>query len=314
MSITTSNHRHRALYAEAVQFEGHVGPVFTCRFNSGGDILATGGADRQILLWRVPRDEKDQQPNYGVIEGHKGAVTCLDFISEGKLFSGASDSNVAIWDMENGQKLRNEKAHTDCVNDCSVSGHLAVSVSDDGTARVWDERQRGEVLKVSSDYPLLSCCMDSGRFYIGGIDPTVRCYDLRTGTETWRAEGLSDSVSSLFLSNDGSTLVARTMAGEVRTVRAADKVPAGVPRLSQSGYTGISAGQSVLTRALFSHDDVFVALGSDDGALVIWTTAGRRMVNMFHVHNKPVTDVSFHPCEKLVMSASMDGSVIVREY
>lgn len=311
MSLTTTNGNTPE---DAFLLSGHKGAVLASRFGPDGDILATGGMDRTVCLWKLPKSSEEENLNYGVLEGHKGAVTCLDFVSEGRLFTGSSDTNVTFWDIESGIKVRNGKTHTDCINDCSVSHNVALSVGDDGSGRIWDEREKNEVLKISTDYPLLACHLTERHAYVGGIDPQIRCYDIRTGKELWSDGGMNESTVSLAVNTNKSLLLARSMDGQLRTLKTSTTVPSGIPRVSQSGYSGLKASSDYLPRADFLHDDVFVALGNEDGKVILWSTANRRMVSMFEGHKKAVTDLCFHPLQKILMSASVDGGVIVRRY
>ncbi|MEM7783552.1 MAG: WD40 repeat domain-containing protein [Planctomycetota bacterium] len=59
-----------------------------------GRVLATGGSDNQIQLWHT-----DNQKKAGVLKGHTGTVSCLDY-QGGILVSGSFDTHVRIWHVE----------------------------------------------------------------------------------------------------------------------------------------------------------------------------------------------------------------------
>ena len=44
------------LQAPTMQLKGHAGEVFSMRFNSTGDALASGSFDKQVFLWKVYGD------------------------------------------------------------------------------------------------------------------------------------------------------------------------------------------------------------------------------------------------------------------
>jgi len=62
-----------------------------------------------------------------------------------RLYPGGIDKTVRLWDIASGEELRKFKGHSAEVIPFALSpdGKLALSGSDDGTARVW-QLQRGE--------------------------------------------------------------------------------------------------------------------------------------------------------------------------
>lgn len=303
----------KILYDEAVSLSGHKGPVYSAKFAPGGRAIASAGHDRQILLWHLPTDANETLPNYGVLSGHRNAVTSLLWQLETSIFSVSADSTVSFWDAQTGQRLRKGIGHHLAINDCSASKDgTCVSVGDDGTVRVWDEREKSSVAVITSEYPLLACDVanDGSTVFVGGIDPVVAAYDLGERKMVWSCAGNTDSVCSVALSADNSMLVTKSMDGLVRTLSARNTVPAGVLRMSPDSYEGVSGGQ-VLSRAQFSPDDIYIGLGSGDGTAVMWSSASHRMTDRYAGHVGAVLDVDFLP--GLFMTSSVDGSVIVRE-
>lgn len=313
-----SKSKRTRLYDSAVVLAGHEGPVYTAKFSPNGLAIASGGHDKQILLWRLPTDSNEENANYGMISGHKSAVTSLQWVLGTCLFSTSADSNISFWDAESGQRTRRGVGHELVVNDCAATSNgTCVSVGDDGTIRVWDEREKHEVKTIRTKYPLLCCDVtsDGSTVFTSGIDPAIQAYDLRSEKQLWTCSGMVDSVSGLDLSSDGAMLVARSMDGQIRTLSAKSSTPPGMSRMGQHNYAGAMGGLlQMLTRATFTSDDVYIVLGSDDSSTIIWGTATRRMVNKFPGHEGVVIDVDTHPSEKILLSSSNDGTVIVREF
>lgn len=309
----TSKTGPKILYDNAVSLFGHKGPVYSAKFGPSGRAIASAGHDRQILLWHLPTDVNEELPNYGVLSGHRNAVTSLLWQLETSIFSVSADSTVAFWDAQTGQRLRKGIGHSLAINDCAASKDgVCVSVGDDGSARVWDEREKAAVAVIKTGYPLLACdiAQDGTTVFVGGIDPVVGAYDIGERKMAWNCGGNTDSVCSVALSADDSMLVTKAMDGLVRTLSARSMVPAGVPRMSRDSYEGVDGGQ-MLSRARFSPDDIYIGLGSTDGTAVTWASASHRMTGKYSGHTGAVLDVDFNP--GLLMSSSMDGSVIVRE-
>ncbi|PVH17448.1 uncharacterized protein CXQ87_000334 [Candidozyma duobushaemuli] len=301
------------LYNEAVVFSGHEGAVLSAQFSPFGDNIASGGMDRDILLWKLPIDPEEELPNYGILHGHKGAITSLRWTSEYGLFSGSSDTTVAFWDAETGTKKRVGKSHSAIVNDCAYTSQLGFSVGDDGDAIVWDEREKNEVHKFQSEYPLMACEASRDTIYVSGIDSYIRAYDLKTRKLAWKTQAFMAPTTSLALSHDGNMLAARSMDGEIRLVSTKSLMTEGISRVGKAYDGSVGGPQKNLVRVAFSADDSLLGSGSEDPTSVVWGSASRRMVHKLNDHGKAVLDVNFHPTEKIMLTASADSTLVLRE-
>lgn len=310
----TNNETKGVMYDETIILLGHSGSVLSAKFSPSGENIASGGMDRDILLWKLPTDPEDELPNYGVLQGHKGAVTALSWSLDSTLFSASSDTTVAFWDTETGIKRRVGKGHTAIVNDCATLGFIGLSVGDDGAAMIWDEREKNEIHKFSTEYPLLACAASKDTIYLSGIDSCIRAYDLSTNKLAWKSQPFQDPVTSLALSHDGSMLAARSMEGDVRLLSTNKILTDGVSRVGRYGYEGSAGGpQKNLVKVAFSGDDTLLALGSEEPVCVVWASASRRMMHRLTHQTKAILDVDFHPTEKIILTASADLSLVLRQ-
>jgi len=84
------------------------------------------------VLWRT----YGECENYGVLNGHKGAILDLHWARDSRvLFSASADMMLASWDLETGQRIRRHPGHEEVINTMDVSKRgeeLLVSGSDDG--------------------------------------------------------------------------------------------------------------------------------------------------------------------------------------
>lgn len=306
------------LYSDAVILEGHQGSVLSSTFSHNGHNIASAGIDKSILLWKTPYEESES-PNYGVMKGHKSAVTSARWLYDDiTLASGSADTTVGFWDGETGKRTRKCIGHESIVNDISVSKDSAVlSVSDDGSACLWDQRQKEATIKISTEYPLLSCTFNNkgNTFYIGGIEPEIKAYDTRVMDKPiWTCDGQVDSITSIAINKDDSILLSRSMNGIMKTYSARDFVPEGIPRLNPYIYDGAPSGNEYqLIRACFSTDNLSILSGSEDKTVTIWDYKSRKILNKISGHRGATLDIAYHPTERIISSTSTDGSVIVRE-
>lgn len=307
----------KVLYDDAVVLLGHEGAVLSSKFSLDGTCIVSGGMDRTIRLWHLPTNEYEATPNFGVMDGHKSAVTSLNWKDLDTLFSTSADGTVGFWDTTAGECTNRGKGHTLTVNDCSTASNgVCISVGDDGSIRTWDDRMKSEVSIIETPYPILCCALspDGSIAYVAGIDPIVKACDLSTKKVLWSCPTGRETVTGLGITSDGSRLVTRLSDGIVKTVNSSTSVPDGVSRLGPS-YDGLSSypKQNVI-RACLSRDDVFIAAGSDESEVCIWNTSQRKIHAKYSDHKDAVLEVAFHPTEDIFLSCSSDGDIIVRQW
>jgi Prp8 binding protein len=78
--------------------------------------------------------------NYGMMEGHKGAVLDLQWSRDSRtVYTASADFTLGTWDVTTGERLRKHVGHEDIINSISVfgrGGETLASGSDDCTIGV----------------------------------------------------------------------------------------------------------------------------------------------------------------------------------
>ena len=72
--------RSSSLFAPIVVLSGHESEIFCCKFSPDGNIIASAGFDRKILLWNV----YGECDNWAVLLGHSGAIMDLKFSNDSR--------------------------------------------------------------------------------------------------------------------------------------------------------------------------------------------------------------------------------------
>ena len=160
-------------------------------------------------------------------------------------------------------------AHTAIVTSATFSpqGDRAVTVSLDGTARVWD-------LKTGASTPLegytdsvtsATFSPEGDRVVTASYEGTARVWDLKTGAST-TLEGHTDRVTSATFSPEGDRVVTASLDGTAR-----------VWDLKTGVFTTLEGHTNSVTSATFSPEGDRVVTASLDGTARVWDLNGRQL-------------------------------------
>ncbi|WP_433058781.1 Hsp70 family protein [Dactylosporangium sp. CS-033363] len=135
VAVYTSKENGRRLpVEESIQHEDTIRAV---AFNPQGSLLASGGADRQILLWTGQAGVVASR-----LTGSAGAVNAVAFDRDGRvLASGGEDQAVHLWNPDAHKLIRSfDQAHSpiDALAFCPARADRLATGSRDGVVRVWD--------------------------------------------------------------------------------------------------------------------------------------------------------------------------------
>jgi len=164
---------------EILTLKGHTGRVTSLAFHADEQVLATGSADKNVMVW----DAKDGQV-LRLLRGHKELVTCVAFRpGSPMLASGSADHSVRIWDLTTGQMVLLLSKHTETVLGVAYSpdGNWLASASPDETIIVWDANT-GQILHtLLGAGNQVAFSLDSQRLASAGADGSVKIWDASSG-------------------------------------------------------------------------------------------------------------------------------------
>ncbi|XP_031217755.1 telomerase protein component 1 [Mastomys coucha] len=138
------------------ELRGHEGPVCCCSFSPDGGILATAGRDRNLLCWDV-RLARAPLLIHTFSSCHRDWITGCTWTKDNILVSCSSDGSVGLWNPEAGQQLGQFPGHQSAVSAVVAVEEHIVSVSRDGTLKVWD-RQGVELTSIPAHSGPISQC------------------------------------------------------------------------------------------------------------------------------------------------------------
>jgi WD40 repeat protein/tetratricopeptide (TPR) repeat protein/predicted Ser/Thr protein kinase len=219
--------------------------------------------------------------------------------------AGDSPHRATVRDIQTGRVLGEIRQHDNTVEDAvfSPDGHWLVTVSRDGTARVWDAHTfaaRGVPLPHRSWVLSAEFSPDGQRLLTTSLDHTAHVWDLirwRPLTEPVHPGG---NILHARFSPDGARLVTASQSGaaQVWDVRPGRAVAGVLPH-----------GSSVV-RARFSHDGRRVATGAGAAARV-WNAATAEPLTSLLRHQNGILDIAFSPDDQRIVTTSYDNTSAV---
>lgn len=116
---------------------GRTSGLFTSlAFSPSGDLLAAGGDDGNVDLYRWPGSKTVRR-----IPAHNGAVRAVSFSPDGvRMVTAGSDGLVIVWNLATGKSLHVLKGHREAVNSAMFTrdGKWIVTASSDERVLIWN--------------------------------------------------------------------------------------------------------------------------------------------------------------------------------
>lgn len=137
---------------ELAKLTGHTDSVVAVGFSADGEMVATGGMDGKVRVWRK-HDRPDALPQWAFLTSLEGPdeVVWIDWHPKGTiLLAGGSDGTLWMWQLPQGRVMHVFAGHTGSVTCGSFTpdGKAIVTASDDNTLIVWDPRSGSPIHKV----------------------------------------------------------------------------------------------------------------------------------------------------------------------
>jgi WD40 repeat protein len=296
---------------QPIVLEGHEGAVLEAAFSPAGGRLVTASADHKARLWDVETGRRS-----AVLAGHEGAVSHAAFSPDGRLvLTAAADKTARLWNATSGSPVA-VLHHQDDVARIAftaagastvrsfvhVPAQLVVATPWPGLAKAqWEtpwhkNRSPGEPMILT---------LASGAAHVWTLDGHLM--DLLQGYEPLPsvAAGEVDIMLTSF-SPDRKHLVVVTAGNSVRPQ------PSRTCLWRVSDLSAVKVLQeeheTLTVEAAFDPNGRYLATGSNDGAVRLWSVPGGKEIAVLRGHGKQVTQVAFSSDGKRLVTSSEDGT------
>jgi WD40 repeat protein len=331
--VTSSNDGTAIIWEAATgkamqTLKGHTDWVTRATFSPDGHYVVTVSNDSTVRVWEVQTGKElvnisGQPPGKGI--PNVAAFNSAVFSPDGRYILTAGQDNIArLWNISGisnqgtpssitaGQELASLQGHAGPVNLAlfSPDSGSALTISNDGTARLW-EIPSGRLVHILTGHTLTinaAAFSPDGRFIVtAGQDNTAILYETLSGKILTTMSGHTGWISSTAFSPDGRYILTASLdnTGKVWEVNPAN--PTGKEIATLKGHS------ARIIQATFSPDGRYIVTASADHSARVWETETGKELYALNGHAGNVTGAVFSPDGRLIVTTSDDGTARVWE-
>ncbi|XP_062168564.1 autophagy-related protein 16 [Alnus glutinosa] len=286
------------------RIHAHEGGCASILFEYNSGKLISGGQDRSIKIWDTNSGSLSH-----TLYGCLGSVLDLTITHDNRsVIAASSSNNLYVWDVNSSRIRHTLTGHTDkvCAVDVSkISSRYVVSAAYDRTIKVWD-LNKGYCINTIIFYSncnALSFSMDGQTICSGHVDGNLRLWDIHTGKLLSEVAAHSLAVTSISLSRNGNVVLT---SGRDNLHNLFDMRSLEVCGTFRATGNRVASNWS---RSCISPDDNYVAAGSADGSVYIWSISKADIVGTLGEHTSPVLCCSWSGLGKPLASADKNGII-----
>lgn len=289
--------------------KGHEGGVLEVNFSRDNRMLVSAGFDKTIRLWDVGTGTLIR-----TIPNNEWASTVSFSPDRQWVVAACSDKTVKLWSV-NGKRLKTFGGHTKKVMDAQFNstGSLILSVSEDGTARVWHPVTGKPVRVIPGGGGKVyggTFSRDGSLIALANEDNTVKLWTT-TGRLLKTFQGHRASVLNLRFSPDDQFIASASKDGTIivwsregKFLQKLQGYPNFVGRMQLSSQE--LEGKYTNGSVRFSRNGKQIISGSLDKTVRIWNWEGAPPIELQHPN---VESIHFNPDGSRLVSAGGDKTI-----
>nr|GMD80904.1 autophagy-related protein 16 [Ipomoea batatas] len=284
----------------------HEGGCASTIFEYNSSKLISGGQDHTIKMWDTNTGSLSN-----TLHGCLGSVLDLSITHDNRsIIAASSSNNLYVWDVGTGRIRHTLTGHKDKV--CAVdvgkfsTRHVA-SAAYDHTIKVWDLTKGycANTILFHSNCNSLCFSLDGQTVCSGHVDGNLRLWDFQTGKLLSEVAAHSQAVTSMSLSRNGNVILT---SGRDNLHNLFDICTLEICGTFRANGNQIASNWS---RSCISADDSYVAAGSADGSVHIWSILNGKIVSTLKEHTAPVLCCSWSGLGKPLATADKSGIVCI---
>lgn len=286
------------------RIHAHDGGCASILFEYNSGKLISGGQDRSIKIWDASTGSLSH-----TLYGCLGSVLDLTTTHDNKTIIAASSSNnLYVWDVASGRIRHTLTGHTDkvCAVDVSkISSRHVVSAAYDRTIKAWDLHKGycTNTIIFPSNCNTVCFSMDGRTICSGHVDGNLRLWDIQTGKLLSEVAAHSLAVTSISLSRNGNTILTSGRDNlhnlfDMRTLELCGTLRGSGNRMASNW-----------SRSCISPDDNYVAAGSADGSVHIWSIQKGDIVQTLKEHGASVLCCNWSGLGKPLATSDKNGVI-----
>lgn len=270
------------------------------------ELLAGGSAVTMVKAEKV----EIQTDVWKRLSGHTDQVRGVSFIAGGHMLASAGfDKSARIWNVDQGQTVRNLTGHTAPIQHLTTSldGRWILSGGGDQTIRIWDGVSGQQIRTLASDrgYEIFSIATSSDKRYVaaGTQYKKIIVWDGSTGQKIKTFEGSDRPIYAVAFSKDGKYLFGVTGLQIKRwTVATGEALPL-------RGNSFESGHKHYVNTLAASADGRWLASGGNDNRVVLWDASTLQEIRDMKGHSGEIHCVAFSIDGSLLASGGADKAV-----
>ncbi|MGQ9927226.1 MAG: protein kinase domain-containing protein [Chloroflexaceae bacterium] len=281
------------------RLNGHRGAVWGLDVSPDGRLLASGGWDGTVRLWRVADGAQT-----ALLDEQGVNVLSVAFSPDGQIVAATGGSEVVrLWQTRTGRLLRSIGGNRGYFSSVTFGpeGSIVITTGADRVVCLWRASDGALLERIAPESGALSMALGPGghTLALGCGDGRIRIYDLTRGTVKSVLEGHRSGVISLAYSKDGTLLLSTGGEGPLLLW----DMEAGTLRHRLQGHASS-------VRIVAMHPEGLVAAtGGVDGDIRLWQTVDGTVRQTLSGHGSGVVGLAFAPTGGLLVSSSADGAI-----
>lgn len=323
-------------------------PVQHVAFSPKDSNMFASAQDKTVKIW-----DWHSGNCKSTLSGHSDLVLCLDYFSQGDqlyLITGSRDKTAKIWDCKTRSCVRTLEGHTDVVNVACCHPDLLILITGslNGSVRLWDLNRSttfryelifdlGEVYAIASlkgtrivignEIGLALVDIDLEGKKDGYVKSNVAIMDSKNDTDQNMKE-LSPTASSSEVQKVSSIIALETLYKMKSSESSIDVHPTETWMVITSDkyvhiwdYHTREVKQMMDTKgakvrlAKFIARKQWVIAGATSGFIFVYDYDSKKeIIHVLCNHTEPIKSLAIHGTEPLVLSASVDGKILLWDY